>query len=158
MTILRIVGVCLCAAGTFTVLAGVWIFKARMEKVRTWRPVEARVVMSEAKVTEGIDNSEAYARYEVSYEVGGKAYTRKFGSWSSSLSGAQTRVMKHPVGSVGTIYCNPADAGQVDANLGMNPATLSLPANVTGVGLAVIVFGLMFVLLGGGSGRAGDLW
>jgi hypothetical protein len=150
MSALRIIGLCFCGAGVLTAVAGIWILKTRIGKVRTWRPVEARVLTSIVTSEEGTETTDYYAKYEVRYEVDGAVHTGKLRSWSSSSGGAQQRVARHPVGSTGTIYYNPADAKQVDGNLGMNPATLSLPVSVLGAGVAVIVFGLMFVLLGGG--------
>jgi signal transduction histidine kinase len=158
MSVLRIVGLCICAASVLTAVVGIWFLKARVEKVRSWRPVDARVVASSLAVESGTDSSEVVAKYELHYTVNGVSYQPKFQNWAPSMREAEARMARHAAGSTATVHYNPADPRQVDPNLGMNSATLSMAVWLIGGGVAGVLFGAMFAILGGLGRNPGDLW
>jgi hypothetical protein len=147
-----------CAAGLITLLAGAWLLRSRIEKARSWQTAEAEVLSSRAYVKPGTDSDDSFTEYEVRYTVNGTPYTTKFEKWSSSLEEAQAKAARHSKGSQGRVSYNPADPRQIDANLGMNPATLSTPVSILGGGVVAILFGLAFVVAGAPTGPPGDLW
>jgi hypothetical protein len=146
------VGLCFCVAGVLTVVVGLWAGRKRIDKVRQWRPAQAEVVSAVAVVESGTETDQSFTNYEVRYSVEGVRYTPKFRTWSASLEEAQTKTARHAQGSSGTIYYNPRDPQEIDANLGINPSTLSTSVWIISGGICAILFGIMFAVLGGASG------
>jgi hypothetical protein len=155
MGALRIVGLCFCLAGALTILVGLFIARARIDRVSRWLPAQARVLSSQTTVESGTDSDEIFTVYEVQYSVAGASYRSRWKSWSASTAEAEQKAARHPPGSVGQIYYNPDKPQEMDGNLGRNSATFALPVGIVGGGVCGILFGLIFAVLAGSSG---DLW
>ncbi len=157
MSVLRIVGLCFCAAGVIAIAVGFWMLRSGIQKAQTWPSADAEVLSSRVVVREGTDNDEVLTEYELRYAVQGATVQSHFESWSGSTAEAQSKAARHPAGSRGKLSYDPQRPSNSDPNLGMNPATLAPAVWVMAGGIGAILFGCLFAVLGGAV-ASGDLW
>ena len=126
--------------GFAIVAAGYFLLRAKLEQVRTWPIVQAYIVKSSAEERHDEETTRYAVRYVFDYTYAGQPRRAQFFSPATySQLGAELLVGRHQEGTFVWISVNPANPGQVDPNLGRNPASLAGPLWVMLAGVAIML-------------------
>jgi hypothetical protein len=151
----RIAAVIVGTAGVVALVMAYTLLQSRVEMIRKWKPVEARVLrawMEQRKSGNSGEEFTAYsARYQLAYAVDGKSITSEAKSDDQFIvqpDQVQKRLDRHGVGTRGTVYVNPDDPNQVRLNLAMDVHTLAASLWVGLAGISLLLIGASLWLMG----------
>lgn len=151
MNVARTAATIVATGGLITLAIASLLFWSRIEQMRQWTPVEAKVIRCWVDQRQSDDSTEYSANYEVSYVAGGKTVrstVRSESSLQASRELVQDRLDRHRPGTSGLIYVNPADPSQARLNLGMNAGTLALPLWLLLPGASLLLFAISLWFIG----------
>lgn len=123
--------------------------------IRTWKPVEVRVVRNwmETHVAGAVgEESTSYsAHYELAYTIDGKSIRSTARSEDVFLGGpqpVQIRLSRHSPGTRGVAYVNPNDPSKVRLDLDKNINIIALPLWLLVAGASQFLIGLSLWFMG----------
>lgn len=136
----------LLAAGVVAIAVGGLMLAREIRHIESWNATDARLLSSRAVPSpSGVG---MVPQYELWYTVNGKTYTRTYTSEGGSEADVNDRVGSRSVGTVYTVFYDPADPNQVNPNLGYNRGTIGAGLTITAIGLALILFAGAAALFG----------
>lgn len=141
----------LLGVGFLATALGGFILARKVSHIESWHATEARLLSSRAVPAPG--GIGMVPEYELWYTVNGKTYTRTYRSEAGSESSANERVGSRAVGTLYTVFYDPADPNQVNPNLGYNRGTIGLAVMITALGLALMLFAAAVSLAGRSAQR-----